>query len=270
MVFGMITSRGVTYLSSELLDATQGVKHAFGSRVGGVSHAPFSSLNMGFGSGDDPSRVQQNWQNLQTAMGLSGRPMVHLVQVHSDRVIRVHETPQTPFVCAGEADALFTTQPRIMLCIITADCLPVLIAAGTPARCVAAIHAGWRGVLSGVVPATIEQMVEQPDLGLSPSDLTVAVGPHIRSCCFEVGPEVVDQFETAGVLEITDVHPGDGGRSFVDLAAILTRQLVRLGVPSDRIEAVRHCTRCRPDLFFSYRRDGSGRGMLGATISLEG
>jgi YfiH family protein len=181
----------------------------------------------------------------------------------------VTRIPEKPFSNAGEADALVTEMPGVALAVLAADCLPILLVGGSPARAAGAVHSGWRGVVQHAVIKTIERMIALSGEDLSPSDFTVAIGPHIRQCCFEVGPEVVEEFKKAGDLADGEVKPGDGDRSYIDLTAITTRQLVALGVSADRIEAVRHCTKCRPDLFFSYRGEGPNRGMQGAAVTLE-
>ena len=269
MGFGMITSRGVTYLASELLDRIQGVRHGFSTRVGGVSPAPWNTLNLGFSSGDEGDRVKANWRRFMDSAAFGSRPLVHLTQIHSANSVLVGRTPETPFHNAGEADGLISEQNNVALAVLGADCLPILIVGGSPARVVGAVHAGWRGVAAGAAVKTIERMIANSGGALLPSDFTLAFGPHIRKCCFEVGPEVVEQFKQVGELAEGELKAGDGDRAFLDLASIATRQLVALGVSADQIEAVRHCTKCRPDLFFSYRGEGPNRGMQGAAISLE-
>ena len=269
MGFGMITSRGVTFLASELLDRIQGVRHGFSTRVGGVSPAPWNTLNLGFRSGDEAERVQNNWRRFLDSSGFASKPLVHLTQIHSDKAVPITRAPETPFHDAGEADALITELQNVSLAVLGADCLPILIVGGSPARVVGAVHAGWRGVAQSAPLKTIERMLANAGQELTAADVTVAIGPHIRKCCFEVGPEVVAEFKKTGELAEGEVRAGDGDRSYLDLAAIVTRQLTAFGVNAEQIEAVRHCTKCRPDLFFSYRGEGPNRGMQGAAISLE-
>jgi len=269
MGFGMITSRGVTFLASELLDRIQGVRHGFSTRVGGISPAPWNSLNLGFSSGDEAERIQTNWRRFLDASGFGSKPLVHLSQVHSATAVPITRAPETPFHNAGQADALVTELQSVSLAVLGADCLPILIVGGSPARAVGAVHAGWRGVAQQAPLKTIERLIGQTAQELTPGEFTVAIGPHIRQCCFEVGPEVVEEFRKSGELADNEVRRGDGDRAFLDLAGIVTRQLIAFGVSAEQIEAVRHCTKCRPDLFFSYRGEGPNRGMQGAAISLE-
>ena len=269
MGFGMITSRGVTFLASELLDRIQGVRHGFSTRVGGVSSAPYNTLNLGFSSNDDGERVRTNWRRFMDSSGIGSRPLVHLSQIHSATAHVVGRTPDGPFTNLREDDALVSDATNVGLAVLAADCLPILIVGGSPARVVGAVHAGWRGVMLSAPGKTVERMLAQIGPDLKPEDFTIAIGPHIRKCCFEVGPEVVEEFRQSGDLLETEIRQGEGDKSFLDLAAITTRRLVALGVNPEQIEAVRHCTKCRPDLFFSYRGEGPNRGMQAAAISLE-
>jgi|HubBroStandDraft_5_1064220.scaffolds.fasta_scaffold75642_2 YfiH family protein len=168
-------------------------------------------------------------------------------QIHSDGVLVVESAgPQ------GEGDALISNRPGIGLTIRTADCLPILIA-DPQNRAVAAIHAGWRGVVSEVACKAIHAMCQQ--FGSKPEDLVIAIGPGIGACCFEVGPEVAIQFQLAG-------------RTKVDLVATTCRQLRRIGVRDGQISASGLCTYCNAELFESYRRDRTQAGRMVAMIGV--
>ena len=170
-------------------------------------------------------------------------------QVHSNHVLRVKTSgPQ------GEADALITNQPGIGLAIRTADCLPILIA-DPENRAIAAVHAGWRGVVSEIVPKAVEAMTRE--FGSKPGDLMVAIGPGIGTCCFEVGPEVAEKF-------------GLSGRTKVDLVETTCRQLGRNGVSAGQISASGLCSYCDSELFESYRRDREKAGRMISLIGLIG
>jgi polyphenol oxidase len=179
----------------------------------------------------------------------AGGELATAKQIHSDRVLLV-ESPGPQ----GEGDALVSNQPGIGLAIRTADCLPILIA-DPRHRAVAAIHAGWRGVLSEIAPNAVQVMHEQ--FGTAPEDVIVAIGPGIGKCCFEVGPEVSVQF-------------GLSSRTKVDLVETMCRQLGRNGVSRGQISASGFCTVCNPELFESYRRDREAAGRMVAMIMLAG
>ncbi len=198
-------------------------------------------LQHGFGT-----RLSVGWpaiNNLATAK-----------QIHSDRVLLVESAgPQ------GEGDALISNRPGVGLAIRTADCLPILMA-DRRTRVVAAVHAGWRGVVSEIVSKTVHAMCQGFDS--KPKDLVVAIGPGIGGCCFEVGPEVAVQF--APFLPELDLS----GRAKIDLVETTCRQLRRNGVSEGQISTSGLCSYCNPELFESYRRDRDASGRMVAMIGV--
>lgn len=168
-------------------------------------------------------------------------------QIHSSNVI-----PASVPGKLGEGDALIAQVPGVHLEIRTADCFPVLFV--DPAkRAVGAAHAGWRGVVGRIVPATIQAM--QTHYGCDPATMLVAVGPGIGACCFEVGPEVAVQF-------------GLEGRVKIDLAAEIRRQLIEAGIAPSATGLLNPCTRCDPERFHSFRRDGQAAGRMASAIGI--
>lgn len=167
--------------------------------------------------------------------------MVSLKQIHSDIAWEARECSG----CIGEGDALITAEPGLLLTIRTADCIPVLIA-DPVRRAVAAIHAGWRGTVSGIAGKTVKKMTES--FSSDPGDLIAAIGPGIGKCCFEVGPEVAAQFAIDGM--------------YVDLADANRRDLISEGV--SRIAVGAPCTCCQAGLFHSFRRDKAHGRMVSA------
>ena len=181
--------------------------------------------------------------------------LVTLRQIHSDRIV-VADAPG----CAGEADAVMTETPGLLLTIRTADCIPILIA-DVRQKVVAAVHAGWRGTVLGILPKTVHAMVENFDSQID--DLRFAFGPGIGGCCFEVGPEVASQF--SGLFpERSDF----GGRTKVDLFEANGRQLGQLGVEPCQIVLSRVCTCDDATLFHSYRRDRDRAGRMVSGIGI--
>jgi YfiH family protein len=164
-----------------------------------------------------------------------------LTQVHSQRVLDA--TPGN----AGEGDALVTARRDLGLAIATADCVPVLLAADGR---IAAAHAGWRGLAAGVIAATLER------LGAAPGTAEAWIGPAIGACCYEIGEDVAERLRQAGGEAWVTGHPGERPRA--DLPAIARHQLAAAGV--ERIQTVGRCTRCHPELLWSYRRDGATAG----------
>lgn len=154
----------------------------------------------------------------------------------------------------GDGDALVTSAAGLLLTVRTADCVPVLLA-DPKHRVVAAIHAGWRGTAVAIIAATIRYMALHH--GTRPADILAAVGPAIGACCYEVGPEVAEQF-------------GYIGRVKLDLAGENRRQLIRAGVGATQIAALNLCTRCDAARFHSFRRDGERAGRLVSGIMVSG
>jgi hypothetical protein len=168
-------------------------------------------------------------------------------QIHSERVLAAHEG----FV--GQADALWTDRPGLALSVITADCVPLLLAARDGRR-VAAVHAGWRGIVAGVVERTLDALDVPVD------ELDAWIGPAIGVCCYEVGEDVAERVVAAagpGVLAPGRCL-GPERRPHLDLPGAVRRQLVRAGVPPPRV--VVRCTRCDGERLWSYRREGAGGG----------
>lgn len=179
-----------------------------------------------------------------------------LRQVHSDRVIRVGAGDDPSAVRSTEADGLVTSDPGVALVIRVADCVPVLVA--TPdGRAVAALHAGWRSIAASILGRGIDLVCETA--GCDPGDLVAAAGPAIGPCCYEVDIETGRRIASpapGGVLS----EPYGEGKVKADLWQAVLGQLDASGLKSGNTEAIRTCTRCHPELFHSYRRDGPRAG----------
>jgi polyphenol oxidase len=258
-------SNGVTYYASPLLERT-GVPHAFSTRLGGVSTGPFRSLNLGNPNGcavqDDSGHVRENYRRLHAACGCDRRELCHAHQVHGAAVVRAEAG--RAFDTSVKADALVGSDPARVLSVRTADCVPILLATegGTT---VAAIHAGWRGVIAGAVPAALAAAGGDE----TAPTCVAAIGPCIGGDAFEVGPEVVAEF----VRLFGDDAPivrrvGDKGH--VDLRQAVRLQLLRAGLPPDRIDTTDRCTHRDADEFFSHRRDNGVTGRMSAVIAPAG
>jgi YfiH family protein len=184
--------------------------------------------------------------------------VVAVRQVHSDRVLAA-ETGAIGWL--GEGDAIVTDRPGLLLSIRTADCLPILIA-DPESRSVAAVHAGWRGTVARVVSKAVITMMQR--YGARASALRVALGPGIGGCCFEVGPEVADQFKP-WFPERSDLD----ARTKVDLAAANICQMRQLGIPEGQIDASGLCTACGQEKFESYRRDKEASGRMTSVVGIR-
>ncbi len=239
----------------------QGVRHGFTLRWGGASRGAFASLNFSSREGDLPERVRENWRRIEQAAGLPSRGWALLSQVHGARVERAGAGGRCCHHRRGrpEADGVVADAPGLTLGVLTADCLPVVLAV-PGAGAVAVAHAGWRGTVEGVVGATARELCALA--GEHPRDLVAALGPCIGRCCYEVGPDVHSSYVRRwGVRPAAKVFEGRGPWRF-DLQEANRRQLLALGVPPSRIAAIPLCTSCRRDLFFSHRRDGRRSGRM--------
>ena len=211
---------------------------AFTTRLGGVSEAPYDSLNLTRGTGDSPERVEENRRIACESLGLPPERLAFNRQVHSPTVHRA-----TPGLRGAPGDGLWTEDADLPLLAMSADCLPIAVArTGSGQRALAVLHAGWRGLSEGIVQAGVA--------ALGPGDKAAVIGPAIGPCCYEVGAEVSDRFDA----DLTR----DGK---LDLWSAAERALRAAGV--DRVDRLDLCTRDHPELFFSHRRNGRARGVQG-------
>jgi YfiH family protein len=250
-------ANGIALYRSPLLAAI-GVKHAFSTRIGGVSPPPFDSLNLGNLAGDvrdDPAHVAENLNKFHLAAGLADRRRAWVHQVHGNRVAIVSDAS---FENGMQADALVTSDADAALLVRIADCVPVLLSSDD-AKTVAAIHAGWRGVVAGVVPRAALAVA---NLAKIPANrIIAAIGPCISRDYFEVGPEVIAEF-----VSLFGPSPRWADRH-VDLAEAVAAQLRASGVLPAQIDRTDRCSARDRDEFFSHRRDRGITGRMAAVIA---
>jgi len=242
----------ITFLHSESLDRISGLVHAFSTRRG-----ERNDFSLGPANSPNPM-VQMNRARFTAAMGAAGWPIIKLKQVHSNIVVDVNDTSAAGD--AVEGDAAITNLPGVILGVQTADCVPILIA-DREARSVAAVHAGWRGTAARISEATVERLVERFEI--DPKNLIAVIGPHIGACCYEVGEDVAAQIDATAIVRMPEFS-----KPHIDLAAANRAQLVESGIPESQIETSSLCTKCRDDLFHSYRRDGKAMGHLLSAIGI--
>lgn len=223
------------------------------TRRGGISVAPYDSMNPAAHVGDDPAAVNENRALLNNALNLPASP-VWLQQVHGIDVVnaaRVHGTP--------DADASWTSQDSVVCVVMTADCLPVLLC-DRAGRCVAAAHAGWRGLAAGVIEQTVSALPARPD------QLLAWLGPAIGPAAYVVGSEVRDTF-LAHAAQAADAFTAAAGGWHADLYRLARQRLARLGVTA--VYGGEFCSFSERDRFYSYRRDGA-TGRMASLIWLAG
>ncbi len=277
----------VVFYRSALL-ASAGVVHAFSTRLGGVSPKPFGSMNLHpadpdvshLKTGDEPQppmnlapvdtydHVRSNMARLTAAIGCEHLPVSCIWQVHGSASVVVPDDltvvrSHSPRVVA-KADAIITSAPDGLVAVRVADCVPILLA-DEAGSCVAAVHAGWRGVVDGAVVKAIKRMCTHANL--DSANLLAAIGPCISVEHFEVGIEVAQAFAEANLAEaVEDRSP----RPHVDLPLAVSIQLVRAGLTTERIDRTDRCTFRDEAEFFSHRRDQGRTGRLCAIIGCRG
>lgn len=212
------------------------------TRLGGVSESPFNSFNLADHVGDEFQRVEQNRKQLSGWVDkASGFQWLH--QVHGTQVLNIDKATK-----ALEGDALVTSQPNLACCVLTADCLPVFIAAADGSE-VAVAHAGWRGLAEGVVENTVAAMKTDP------TQLRAWFGPAIGPCHFEVGVDVVNKFQQQ-VDCVSDSCFGPSAKPGKYLANLFELARLRLNLLGVEVFSDDSCTVCDNGRFYSYRRDG--------------
>lgn len=245
---------GVRWLEADLGDA----RTAFSTRLGGVSAAPFHSLNLGILTEDDPDDVHENRRRLAAALGRDPERIVFARQIHGAELITHGGLPSCALTFQGnskaqldldppEADGHVIAEAGLAALVFVADCLPVALSG--PGG-VAMLHCGWRGLAAGIV-ARGAAAVGATD---------AAIGPGIGPCCYEVGPEVLDAFSPI----LGDEEPKSRR---LDLPEVARRLLREAGV--ERVESAGLCTGCEPELFFSHRRDAGRTGRQAGLVWVE-
>ena len=262
MLVRRVSESKLVWYESPLLTAA-GAAHAFSTRIGGVSPPPFESLNLGNPGGceiqDDYDRIGQNYRRLQSAIGLADRPLLRLHQVHGRTCVKAD--PAISWESTAKGDAIIVAHSGPIASVRVADCCPILLAC-EDGSAVAAVHAGWRGVVAGAVTAALRELrAARPNV-----PVLAAIGPCIGMDAFELGAEVLNCFDvifkSAAVTRWADEKKG-----YVDLRRAIWLELIASGVPEDKIDTTDRCTFRDADEFYSHRRDKGITGRMAALIA---
>lgn len=248
-------------IHSQLLSHFSNVTALFTTRYGGVSKVPYSTANLAFHVGDNPDDVIQNHNLLAQSIGYQRHSLVHMRQIHSDHITIIDDshTFDTPPQC----DALITDRKHTPLMVMSADCTPILLY--DPVRnAIGAVHAGRAGALNAILPKTIQKMGNAFDS--RSCDLRIVLGPSIHGCCYEINESIASETEAKGYPKALRKEEG---KVFLDVNTILLQQLHEIGIGSDQIEVIDHCTSCRCDEYFSYRADHQRTGRIAGVILLK-
>ncbi len=256
---------GVLYLTAPTIT----LRHAFTTRVGGVSTGDQAGLNLSVHRDSDFAHVAENYRRLGEATGIDTALLARTKQVHGNtvRTVTAADVLDLSLEVPYEADGLVTNTPGLALICYTADCVPVLLADETH-QVIAAVHCGWRSSVSDILRVALEAMAA---LGAAPETTAAAVGPAISRCCFEVGGEVieaVDRYLGGDSAGLYGAVEGREGKYLLDLKAANARRLTQLGVPETSIAVYGDCTFCLPEKYWSHRYTKGRRGNQGAIIVL--
>jgi YfiH family protein len=249
------------YLTFDLLEREQ-VPHGVITRQGGVSPAPWYSLNFGGTVGDDPQRVRKNHEIAFDQLGFQRSDIFDVWQVHGVDVV-VAEKPHSPHVLHQKADIILTKSPDVVLFMRFADCVPILLY--DPIQLVVGIaHAGWQGTVKLAAASAVQEMVDR--FQSKPADLIAAIGPAIGPDHYEIGSDVAQRVLMAFADDHEDLLISQNGSLYLDLWEANRRLLIHSGV--NQIEQAQICTACDPDDWYSHRRDQGKTGRFGVFIRL--
>lgn len=261
---------GVEFLTFPALNVLSFLRHAFSTRIGGVSRNEFSSLNLAFGRGDPDENVMENYRRICAAAGFNAESLVSSAQVHRTVVRRVGRQN------CGEGftkpkptgiDGLITDEPGVTLVTHHADC-SALYFADPVKKAIGLSHAGWRGTAARIGAETVRSMARE--FGSRPENLVCVIGPSIGPCCFEVDSPVFEIFSGMRDLSPWEWIRDDGeGKYHINLWEANRRVLINAGVPEQNISVSGLCTQCHPDLLFSHRASRGKRGGLAAFLALR-
>lgn len=262
---------GVGFLTFPTLSELGFIRHAFSTRIGGVSEGIYKSMNLNFKRGDDPEKVQENYRIFCQAAGFDYQTLVSSSQDHNINVRCV-----TSKDCGigiwrehdmTSVDALVTNEPNVTLVTHYADCTPLYFA-DPEKKVIALAHAGWRGTVEKIGEAVVDVMVEE--YGCDPTDIIAVVGPAIGACCYIVDTPVFEQFASLTELKPAYFTKSLGhGKYLVDLKETNRRMLLEAGLLSINITISDVCTKCNSGLLFSHRASKGQRGGMVAMMCMK-
>ncbi len=248
------------FVTAHRLSTLPGITHGFFGRRGGTSTGHYDSLNLGQGSGDSTRTILTNRKLVKDAIG--AEHLLSCYQVHSAKAVHVFE----PFNQRPEADAMVTSSPGLGLCILTADCVPVLLA-DPDEGVIGAAHAGWKGAIAGICEATVTAM---EDIGARRENIVAAIGPAIQQDSYEVGPELRDRFNDRCRSNDRFFRPGKRDRYMLDLTGYVQSVLLGEGISAVDNLGLDTCA-LEEDYFSNRRRNHRGEpdyGRNGSVIVL--
>jgi polyphenol oxidase len=247
------------------------VTHAISTRFGGVSKAPFTSMNLALHDDDDEESVIENRKIFCGSLGIESSRLCTCEQVHGEQILCVDETFSGRGSMAyadaiAGTDALITNVRNLPLMLFFADCTPILFFDPVH-KAVGIAHGGWRGTIAKIAQKTVLMM--QKKFGTKPEDCLAAIGPAIGPCCYAVGNEVAEKFQQVFPEYKEEILLSVKGHIHLNLWLTNQLQLEDIGVKRDHIDIADVCTACNSKLFYSYRIDKGKTGRMAALISLK-
>lgn len=261
---------GVPFLTYNSLSEIKTIRHAFSTRLGGVSKGEFTSMNLSFGRGDSDENVTENYKRFCNAAVFDYNTLTASAQDHHTFVRYVTEENAGIGIYKPRdmqsVDALVTDKKGVTLVTYYADCTPLFFV-DTKNNAIALAHAGWRGTVGRIGERVIETMRER--CSTDPKDLICAIGPAISKCCYEVDSDCAENFLHLADLDTDSfVFPKNDGKFMVDLLEANRQILVKAGVNPDNITVSDLCTKCNSELLWSHRATNGKRGTMAAFMTL--
>jgi len=246
----IITSGKVQYFQFGSISRIPGIFHCISTRNTGISKGEYTSLNLGYATGDSENNVAENRRRFFNALNISEGNVAKPGQIHSGTVVNVN--------AAGtyhDCDGLITGKKGVALSIQTADCMPLFLISTAPA-CIGLIHAGWRGIEKDIVQQAVSVMMQY--FGVKPSGICAVIGPGIRKCCYEIKEDVACYFSDNYLIG-----------NHLDLVTCIADSLIEKGIDPENIEDCNLCTSCSTSYFYSYRKSKGVTGRMMSIIMIE-
>lgn len=258
------------YLTFNALNEIPFIRHAFSTRLGGVSKGVCNSMNLAFGRGDDRETVLKNYRLLCDSVGFEYESLCASVQVHEAVVKTVNESHRGHGILKerqfSSADALITDSKAVTLVTYYADCTPIFFV-DTVTHAIGLAHAGRRGTVAKIAVNTVSQM--QKSFGTRPEDLICAIGPVIGECCYEIDGDCAEQFKNSGRIDASKVLTYKGNNKYMANLALANKLLLMsAGVAEKNITISDLCTRCNSRLLWSHRATKGQRGTMAAFMQI--
>lgn len=259
------------YLTYNKLNDISFIRHAFSTRLGGVSKGVCESMNLAFGRGDERDVVLENYRLMCSSAGFEYESLCGSVQIHEALVKRVTKADRGHGILRERqwksADALITNDKDVTLVTYYADCTPIFFV-DTKTHAIGLAHGGWRGTVERIAVNTVKSM--EKEFGTKPEDLVCCIGPVIGKCCYEVDEDCAKHFLALKEIDTSKIITDkDNGKYMADLALTNKLLLVNSGVKEENIVVSDLCTKCNSELLWSHRATGGKRGTMAAFMKIE-